>query len=127
MSSPIELVIAEATARGLRIERVPAQSNRSPVDKRVLLIDGKRCQVIPTRIGHPSPEYPHAEYFPLYLPRGDWPDFLIYVSFTEADPVFRVIPRIVMSKDTGWTPETERIHFACGRHRSVRRIGSSRR
>jgi hypothetical protein len=62
--------------------------------------------VIPTRIGHPSPEYPRAEYFPLYLPRGDWPDFLIYVSSTEADPIFRVIPRVVMSKDTGWTPET---------------------
>jgi hypothetical protein len=90
----------------LKIERVATQSNRSPVDKRLLLVDGKRCQVIPTRIGHPSPEYPHAEYFPLYLPRGDWPDFLIYVSLTGADPVFRVIPRIAMSKDTGWTPET---------------------
>lgn len=106
MSIPLEIVIVEAASRGLRVERVPVQSKRQVFDKRRLLIEGKRCQVIPSPMGHPSAEYPQAEYFPLYLPRTEWPDFLIYVSLSEIHPVFRIIPRSEMSKDTGWTPAT---------------------
>ena len=106
MPSLIELVIAEALSRGLRIERLASQSKRHPFDKRLLLIEGRRCQVIPSRRGHPSAEYPDAEYFPLYLPRTDWPDFLIYVSLIENQPVFRIVPRLEMSKDTGLAPES---------------------
>jgi hypothetical protein len=107
MPSPIELVIEEAKSRGLRTERLSAQSRRHVFDKRLLMVEGKRCQVIPSRRGHPSAQYPHAEYFPLYLPRTDWPDFLIYVSLTdEARPMFRVVPRVEMSKDTGLSPES---------------------
>jgi len=68
------------------------------------LIEGKRCQVIPSRRGHPSKQYPYAEYFPLYLPRNDWADFLIYVSVTENPPTFCIIPRGEMSKHTGRAP-----------------------
>jgi hypothetical protein len=106
MPSLIELVIAEALSRDLRIERLASQSKRHPFDKRLLLIEGRRCQVIPSRRGHPSAEYPDAEYFPLYLPRTDWPDFLIYVSLIENHPVFRIVPRVEMSKDTGLAPES---------------------
>src|SRR5258706_5884905 len=107
MVSPIEFVLNEAKARRLRTERLPSQSRRYDFDRRLLLVEGKRCQVIPSRRGHPSAQYPHAEYFPLYLPRTDWPDFLIYVSLTdETRPIFRVIPRVEMSKDTGLSPES---------------------
>jgi hypothetical protein len=101
---PIDLVIAEATSRGLEIERLPAESGPHTFDKRLLLIEGRRCQAIPSRSGHPNAEYPHAEYFPLYLPRTDWADFLVYVSLTENPPVFYIIPRLEMSKDTGRAP-----------------------
>lgn len=103
---PIERVIAEAHSRGLVTERLPAESKRHRFDKRLLLISGSRCQVIPTRRGHPSAEYPKAEYFPLYLPRTNWPDFLVYVSLVENPTVFYVIPRMEMTKDTGLTPES---------------------
>ena len=106
MTSPIDLVMDEVKSKGLRIERLPAQSRRYAFDKRLLLVEGKRCQVIPTRRGHQSAEYPHAEYFPLYLPRGNWPDFLIYVSLDQTRPVFRVVPRAEMSKDTGRSTES---------------------
>ena len=67
MLTPIESVIAEAASRGLRVERISVESKREVFDKRRLLIEGQRCQVIPSPIGHPSAEYPQAEYFPLYL------------------------------------------------------------
>jgi hypothetical protein len=104
LTSPIELAIAEALSRGFRVERLPKRSKRHAFDKRLLLIEGMRCQVISARRGHSNPLYPHAEYFPLYLPRTDWPDFLIYVSLSESGPVFRIVPRPEMTKDTGWAP-----------------------
>jgi hypothetical protein len=106
MPIPIEIVAAEAASHGLRVERIPVRSKRDIFDKRRLLIEGKRCQVIPSQIGHPNVNYPQAEYFPLYLPRTEWPDFLIYVTPDEICPVFHVILRAEMSKDTGRTPET---------------------
>jgi len=105
-SKLIELVIAEATSRGLRVERIPSKSRRNPFDKRRLLIEGTPCQVVPSKRSNPSKEYPHAEYFPLYLPRSDWPDFLIYVSMVDGQPVFHIVPRIEMAKDTGLAPRS---------------------
>jgi hypothetical protein len=102
----IEVVITEATSRGFRIERIPAESKRHAFDKRLLLIEGRRCQVIPSRRSCSNAQYLHAQYFPLYLPRTDWPDFLVYVSLIENHPVFHVVPRVEMSKDTGRTFES---------------------
>src|SRR5882762_3249050 len=106
MANPIDFVVAEALSRGFRVERLTTESKRHAFDKRLLLVEGKRCQVIPSRRGHPNALYPHAEYFPLYLPRNNWPDFLIYVSLHETSPIFRIISRAEMSKDTGWSPES---------------------
>jgi hypothetical protein len=106
MASPIDFVVAEALSRGFRVERLPTESKRHAFDKRLLLVEGKRCQVIPSRRGHPNALYPRAEYFPLYLPRNNWPDFLIYVSLHETPTIFRIISRAEMSKDTGWSPES---------------------
>jgi hypothetical protein len=104
-SKAIEVAINEAVSRGLRVERLPVKSKRHIFDQRRALIEGKRCQVIPSRRGHPSVEYPYSEYFPLYVPRAAWADYLIYVSL-ETDPVFWIVPRLDVSKDTGWTPES---------------------
>ena len=103
--NPIELLISEASSRGLRIERLPINSKRHTFDRRLLLIEGRRCQVIPTKLGHPSEEYPDAQYLSLYLPRGEWPDYLIYV-LSGSESAFWIVPRVEMSKDTGRTPES---------------------
>jgi hypothetical protein len=105
-SSFIEFVITEAASRGFRTERIPAESKRHAFDKRLLLIEGRRCQIIPSRPSRPSAQYPNAEYLPLYLPRTDWADFLVYVSVTQNQPVFHIVPRAEMSKDTGRAPES---------------------
>lgn len=103
--NPIELAITEASSRGLRIERLPINSKQHTFDRRLLLIEGRRCQVIPSRLGHPSEEYPDAEYLSLYLPRGEWPDYLIYV-LSGIESAFWIVPRGKMSKDTGRTPQS---------------------
>jgi hypothetical protein len=104
MQELIELVVREARARGLEVNRLPSNSRRNPFDKRLLLIEGKRCQAIPSRRAHPNPEYPQAEYYPLYLPRSEWPDFLIYVAPIELPIGFFIVPRLEVSKDTGRSP-----------------------
>jgi hypothetical protein len=103
--SPVELAIAEARSRGLQIERLPIHSKKHSFDTRLVLIEGKRCQVMPSKLGHPNDEYPHAEYLSLYLPRDEWPDYLIYV-LSGSEATFWVIPRAEMSKDTGRSPES---------------------
>jgi hypothetical protein len=103
--SPIELAISEAVSRGLRIERLPIRSKKHTYDTRLILIEGKRCQVIPSKLGHPNDEYPDAECLSLYLPRDGWPDYLIYV-LSGNETSFWIIPRAEMSKDTGRTPES---------------------
>jgi hypothetical protein len=104
--SPIECVIAEAGSRGLSVERIPAESKLRVHNRRLLLIEGKRCQVIPSRRLQPNPSYPHAEYFPLYLPRTEWADFLIYVLHRETPPSIYIVPRGELEKDTGRSPES---------------------
>lgn len=103
---PIEDVISEARSRGLSVERIPAESKLRSHDPRLLLIEGKCCQVIPTRRLQPNASYPDAECFPLYLPRTAWADFLIYVVHEESPPLFYVIPRGELAKDTGLSPES---------------------
>jgi hypothetical protein len=103
---PIEYVISEARSRGLVVQRIPADSKIRLHDPRLLLIDGRRCQVIPTHRGKNSVAYPQAEYFSLYLPRTTWADFLIYVAHREMPRSFYIVPRGKLSKDTGWAPES---------------------
>src|SRR5215831_19456072 len=106
VSKWMEAVILESRDRGFRIERLPSNSQKYTDDKRRLLIEGKRCQVVPSRPRNPNAQYPSTEYLPLYLPRTDWPDYLLYVSTREQQPVFHIVPRVTMSKDTGRTPES---------------------
>jgi len=55
---------------------------------------------------NPNTQYPHTKYLPRYLPRTNWPDYLLYVSTSDQQPVFHIVPRAAMSKDTGRTPES---------------------
>jgi len=103
---PIEYVISEARARGLLVQRIPADSKTLLHDPRLLLIGGWRCQVIPTRRSKNSVVYPQAEYFSVYLPRTTWADFLIYVAHKETPQSFYIVPRGKLTKDTGWAPES---------------------
>jgi hypothetical protein len=101
----IDLVVSEALSRGLQTERLPVSSKKHKFDPRLLLIEGKRCQVIPSKVGHPSKKYLHAKYLSLYLPRAKWPDYLIYVLPGEACD-FWIVPRVELSKDTCKTPQS---------------------
>ena len=87
-------------------KRIPADSKIRRHDPRLLLIDGRHCQVIPTRRSKNSVTYPQAEYFPLYLPRSTWADFLIYVAHKETPRRVYIVPRGKLTKDTGWAPES---------------------
>ncbi len=103
---PIEYVISEAQSRGLVVQRIPVDSKTLRHDPRLLLIDGRPCQVIPTRLGKNSVAYPQAGYFSVYLPRTTWADFLIYVAHKETPKRFYIVPRGKLTKDTGWAPES---------------------
>jgi len=103
---PIEYAISEAESRGFSVERLPSESKSRLHDPRLLMIEGRRCQVIPCTRLRPNASYPQAEYFPLYLPRTTWADFLIYVAHKETPQRFYIIPRGELAKDTGRSPES---------------------
>jgi hypothetical protein len=102
VQSPINAVVKEAEARGLRVERLVEVLTKVP-DPRRAYIAGKPCQVIKTVHESSSPKYSYAKSLRLYLPRTGFADFLIYVAVDVVPPTFYVIPRGVLSKDTGRT------------------------
>jgi hypothetical protein len=102
----IDTVIAEAKTSALRIDRVPSESRFRPSDHRRVLIEGRRCQVIPTKLRASNPEYPDVQYYAIYLPRTEWADFLIYVAYKEHPLLLFIIPRGLLTKDTGLTPDS---------------------
>jgi hypothetical protein len=98
---PIGEVIAEAEARGLSVQRLTGYGK--VLDARLLAVEGMICQIVRTR-QVPQIDYPVAAYAPLYLPRTTVADCLIYVAFpTTGSPRFYVVPRGVLTKDTGWS------------------------
>jgi len=103
--SPISVVVNEAEARGLSVQRSFASGTKVP-DPRLLHIAGKPCQVIKTVHESSSPEYSYAKSLRLYLPRTRFADFLIYVAVDMVPPTFYIIPRGILSKDTGRTEKS---------------------
>jgi len=101
---PVSEVITEARAIGLSVQRLSGYGKI--LDARLLVVEGRICQIIKTRQVIDS-HYPNAVYAPLYLPRTEYADFLIYVAFPPSGPPrFYVVPRGAMTKDTGWSLES---------------------
>src|SRR5690348_16563517 len=94
--APVEIVSEEASQQGL--QATVLLSRRSRTSRRIL-ISGRRCQVIPARLLR-SPSYPQSKSINVYLPRTQWPDFLIYVAYEDTSPTFYVVPRMNLSADT---------------------------
>jgi hypothetical protein len=106
---PIDAVVIEARARGLRIQRVFHLHGRVGIlDSRCLLIEEKPCQVLRTRNHISNPASPQAVSIPLHVPRSDWADFIIYVVRPRRDDGFGyyVVPRGALSKNTSFASES---------------------
>jgi hypothetical protein len=97
--------ISEAISNGLDVQRVISGRGW---DGRFVLIENRPCQIIKTRYVVSNPRSPKDVSVTLYLPRTEWPDFLIYVARREATrPLdFYIVPRGNLSKDTSWSPDT---------------------
>ena len=106
----IDLITEEAKRQGLRVQRLLRAPDRQA--KRWLLIGGRSCQAIPARVFHPDPDNPENEAVSLYLPRTDWPEFLIYVVEPETEgqqSSFYVVPRGALSADTARAPTSKQL------------------
>lgn len=99
--------VDEAVSKGLDVQRV-VSSDRKRWDGRLVLIEHRPCQIVMTRYHVPDPRWPEGISIRLYLPRTDWPDFIIYVTRkTRTQPLeFYVVPRGILSKDTYLSPKT---------------------
>jgi hypothetical protein len=106
----IDATVDEARANGLHVHRVSGYGKT--LDSRLLLIQGKLCQIVRSR-QIANPDYPNAMNVPLYLPRTQLADFLIYAACTNIheDFSFYIVPRGLMTKDTAWSLSTmEQFH-----------------
>jgi hypothetical protein len=94
----IDVIAREAQARGLTCERADVPKG---LQNKCVSIAGYPCQIVPMRLyarGKNSDLVLHA----LYLPRSDWPDFVIYALANGKDASrFFIVPRGEISKETG--------------------------
>jgi hypothetical protein len=94
----IDMVAQEARARGLTCERADV---RKGLQTKCVLIMGYACQMVPLRL-YPTGKNSDLVDHSLYLPRSDWPDFIIYVFANGKETSrFFIVPRGEMSKETG--------------------------
>jgi hypothetical protein len=108
--------IGQAASKGLRVKRI-IFSDQKRWDGRSVVIEDKPCQIVRTRYCVSKPGSPKALSIPLYLPRTDWPDFVIYVVRRPPNGLleFYIVPRGALSKDTELCPSTlERYRDAWG-------------
>lgn len=98
--------VSEAQSKGLDVQRVVISGKRW--DGRTVLIECRPCQIIRTRYLTSNPRCPKALSIVIYLPRTEWPDFLIYVARrATTEPLeFYILPRGILSKDTALSPDT---------------------
>jgi hypothetical protein len=100
----IREAITEGKASGLSVHRVAGHGKA--LDARLLVIEGRPCQVIKTR-QLIDPHFPNAVSVCLYLPRTHFADFLIYVAYPlSGRPSFYIVPRGILSKDTARSLES---------------------
>ena len=98
---PIDLVSAEISRLGLRAEPPLEMHPSRPKSAKWILIEGRRCQVIPTTQA--------TRCSLLYVPRTAWPDFLVYVAMPRSPnntQAFYIVPRGALSADTTRAPDS---------------------
>ncbi len=94
----IEVVAQEARARGLTCKRADV---RNGLRNKCVRIAGYACQIVPLRL-YPTGRNSDLVEHSLYLPRSDWPDFIIYVFANRKETTrFFIVPRGEISKETG--------------------------
>jgi hypothetical protein len=97
------VVAQEARARGLACERADV---RKGLQTKCVRIMGYACQIVPLRL-YPTGKNSDLVDHSLYLPRSDWPDFIIYV-FAKRErgiPVFYCSTRRNVERDRRMRPE----------------------
>jgi hypothetical protein len=93
----VHSVIRQAETLGLAVERVS--------NPRQLYIARQPVQVTLACLVVANSNYPNAKSLALYLPRGSFPAFLIYVT-EDQTPNFYIVPRGLLSHDTSMTRES---------------------
>jgi hypothetical protein len=91
-----EIMLNNAAQLGLKVENARIRKRKGAF----LRIEGRRCQLIPTRRLRSNPSYPQSRSRQLYLPRNHWPEFLIYIDTEDSEPIFYVVPSGDLDKDT---------------------------
>ncbi len=96
----IDKVTVEAQRQGLDVR--PFHISKRGHVKQVL-IGGRPCQIVTARVIRTNPKYSHRPYVRVYRPRGDWPQFFVYVVHARTvkeEPYFLIIPKKQVRKDT---------------------------
>jgi hypothetical protein len=89
MTSAMSVVLAKAAELKLKTEIR---------DKRTLYIDRRPCQAIKSKWYE---NFPGCHAMTLYMPRGEFADFLLYVP--QGPDIVYVIPRGQIAHDTAWS------------------------
>jgi hypothetical protein len=96
LRSLLASVVKEASAHGLKCEELPVGGPGTRQFRRRLLIEGRKCQLILSKVQHVRGSTSVLAIYPAPLPRTQWADFLLYVIRDDGHPgnvSFFVVPR----------------------------------
>lgn len=93
-------MLIDAVAQELNPGTCERADVRKGLRKKCVRIAGYACQIVPLHL-YPTGKNSDLVEHSLYLPRSDWPDFIIYVVVDSETPRFFIVPRGEMSKETG--------------------------
>jgi hypothetical protein len=79
-------VIQAASAHGLKCEKFPADKPGLFRFRKRLLIEDRKCQIVPSRIKYVEGSWSEHMLRHLYLASTEWADFLIYVASEQRQP-----------------------------------------
>jgi len=103
-----DLVSNCARALGVKVE-ITSKRNRGARGGTFLRIENRLCQIVPTRSFVSNPDYPRSRSAFLYLPRNQFPEFLVYVRGDAQEPgkhIFYIVPSGDIKKDTSFVKQT---------------------
>jgi hypothetical protein len=101
-------VIQAASAHGLKCEELPADKPGLFRFRKRLLIESRKCQIVPSLIKYVDGSRSEHMLRHLYLPSTEWADFLIYAASERRQPEnrqpenfeFYIVPRGDATKST---------------------------